>query len=238
MIKIHIYTKTANKHIINIATRLSRMVKDAVVIFDTKINDKNTKLETLVQDKYSFLYSNLLIIDKESYNEDLKIIVWNYGVNLLVYDNDKRDRKLSRIIRPLCCRYKWSRVVPRGKSYYECSSKGDTGYSPMFATLKKYDNKTIEEIYQLDIKGYRSKTNDWKQAKGKPPLNGKTEEELFLEYVELWEEYFKEKPFLLDAIRTTTLNTTITDMFGVTPINQARAICYILNDKHECKGKQ
>jgi len=34
---------------------------------------------------------------------------------------------------------------------------------------------------------------------------------------------------LLEEIKEKAKDKTITDMFGVTPINQARAICYILN---------
>jgi hypothetical protein len=129
--------------------------------------------------------------------------------------------------------YKWARRVKRGEPYYECSSKGDKRYSAIYARLKKYDNKSIEEIYQLDIKGYRGKVGHWKEAKGKPPLNNKTMDDLFQEYVKLWEEYFKENPELLEEIKIKAIDKTITDMFGVTPINQARAICYILNNYKE-----
>lgn len=70
----------------------------------------------------------------------------------------------------------WARFSPNG---YECSSAGDTRFSALFAKLP--DGRTIEEAYQLDIKGYRAITDNWKEAKGKPPLNGKSKAELFEE---------------------------------------------------------
>ena len=121
--------------------------------------------------------------------------------------------------------YKWSRRVKRGEPYYECSSKGDKRFSAIYA---KIDNKSIEEIYQLDIKGYRGKVKHWKEAKGKPPIN-KTYEETYKEYLKLWIKYFNLNPHLYFEIREKVKDKTITDMFGVTPVNQARAICDILN---------
>jgi FMN phosphatase YigB (HAD superfamily) len=120
--------------------------------------------------------------------------------------------------------------VKRGEPYYECSSKGDKRFSALYAKL---NGKSIEEIYQLDIKGYRGKVKHWKEAKGKSPFNGKSKEQLFKEYVELWKEYFRRYPELLEEIKEKAKDKTITDMFGVTSINQARAICYILNGEKE-----
>ena len=121
--------------------------------------------------------------------------------------------------------YKWARRVKKGEPYYECSSKGDKRYSAIYAKL---DNRSIEEIYQLDIKGYRGKVNHWKEAKKKPPLNI-SYEEAYIEYRELWIKYFNNNPNLYFEIREKAKGKTITDMFGVTPINQARAICDVLN---------
>jgi len=129
--------------------------------------------------------------------------------------------------------YIWSRRVKRGEPYYEVSSKGDTRYSAIFA---KIDNKSIEEIYQLDIKGYRGEVSHWKEAKGKPPKN-KTVEEAYKEYKKLWEKYFDTYPELLDEIAEKAKDKTITDMFGITPVNQARAICEILNERKPMKSK-
>lgn len=65
-------------------------------------------------------------------------------------------------------KYQWSRYPKHGKENYEVSSKGDRRFSPLFAKLS--DGRTIEEAYQLDIKGYRKFGNDWKLGKGKPPM--------------------------------------------------------------------
>jgi len=70
------------------------------------------------------------------------------------------------------------------KPYFEVSSKAssDSGgriYSALYATLK--DGRTIEEAYQLDVKGYRTKgytkydifkrNKDGKyMVKGRPPI--------------------------------------------------------------------
>ena len=121
--------------------------------------------------------------------------------------------------------YVWSRRVKRGEPYYECSSKGDKRFSAIFA---KINGKSIEEIYQLDIKGYRGEVNHWKEAKGKEPKHI-TYEEAYKEYLKLWVEYFNNNPELYFEIREKSKDKTITDMFGITPINQARAICDILN---------
>jgi len=122
--------------------------------------------------------------------------------------------------------YKWNRRVKRGEPYYECSSKGDKRFSAIFA---KIDNKSIEEIYQLDIKGYRGEVEHWKDAKGKEPKNI-TYEEAYEQYLNLWIKYFNNNPELYFEIREKAKDKTITDMFGITPINQARAICDILNN--------
>lgn len=61
--------------------------------------------------------------------------------------------------------YKWARYSDNS---YEVSSAGDKRFSALYAKLK--DGRTIEEAYQLDIKGYRSQGNDWRLGKGKPPI--------------------------------------------------------------------
>jgi len=188
-----------------------------------------------IENPEKLLFTNLVIADYRLVDDKTIEVFKMSDRNILVYNEKGRIRELSNIVRPICCPYKWARRVKRGEPYYECSSRGDKKYSAVFARIKKYNNKSIEEIYQLDIKGYRKLTNDWREAKGKPPLVNKTEEELFQDYVKLWEEYFKENPNLLEEIRIKAIGKTITDMFGVTPINQARAICYILNNYNECK---
>ena len=122
--------------------------------------------------------------------------------------------------------YKWARRVNKGEPYYECSSKGDKRFSPLYA---KIGNVTIEELYQLDIKGYRNKVKHWKEAKGLPPLN-KTYEQAYKEYKALWRLYLTLHLDLLQEIAEKAKGKTITDMFATSDINQAHAICDILNE--------
>ena len=68
--------------------------------------------------------------------------------------------------------FTWARYSPNS---YEVSTKGDKRFSALNARLK--DGRTIEEAYQLDVKGYRQDVNgvqdtNWRKGKGKPPING------------------------------------------------------------------
>lgn len=196
-----------------------------------------TSLDTVLQsvmDKYKRFDYDLIIyvtdlnspMIRNIIKDDLKMFR-----NVLTIDKDLNIiRDYTQIVIPITYKYRWSRVVKRGEPYYECSSKGHREYSAIHA---KINGKSIEEIYQLDIKGYRDMVNNWMEAKGKPPLRDISEKELFEEYVELWKKYFKEHPELLEKIKKEACGKTITDMFGVTPINQARAITYILNREIE-----
>lgn len=65
-------------------------------------------------------------------------------------------------------KYTWKRRVNPGEPYYEVSTKGDSRFSALNARL--VDGRTIEEAYQLDVKGYRRFGNDWRLGKGKAPL--------------------------------------------------------------------
>jgi hypothetical protein len=118
----------------------------------------------------------------------------------------------------------WSRYSTNG---YECSSTGDKRFSAFYA--KSNNGKTIEEVYQLDIKGYRSVSNDLMSGKGKPPLCALTRQELYLRYRDLWCVYFEENPDLLLEIMEISKTKVLTDRFASSEINQARAIVDICN---------
>ena len=172
---------------------------------------------------------------------------------------------------------------------YEVSSQGDTRFSALNAKLK--DGRTIEEAYQLDVKGYRtykigdevklpSGTNydldegvpqpttakvskldksdsssvyieidgneyserkrdiypvkpssqSWKDGKGKKPLHGYSEEDNYFFYKELWSQWAKENPSLLEDLRQKAQGKVLTDKFASTPVSQARALADILNE--------
>jgi hypothetical protein len=118
--------------------------------------------------------------------------------------------------------YTWKRF-----GGYEVSTQGDKNYSPFYARLS--DGRTIEEAYQLDVKGYRKYGNDPMLGKGKPPLD--KSKDLWKEYLALWELWCEENPTLLRwlKIRVDRHGKILSDRFANTPINQARALAYCLN---------
>lgn len=118
----------------------------------------------------------------------------------------------------------WSRYAPNG---YECSSHGDTRFSALFARLA--DGRTLEEAYQLDIKGYRCQTSNWKDAKGKAALNNKSHEELLLEYNALWEQWAIENPNLINELEQISRGKVLTDKFATSDICQAHALSLIID---------
>ena len=63
-------------------------------------------------------------------------------------------------------------------------------FSAFYARLK--DGRTIEEAYQLDVKGYRKYGNNPMLGKGKPPLDESTD--LWGNYLNLWMIWCYEKP--------------------------------------------
>lgn len=80
--------------------------------------------------------------------------------------------------------YKWAKSVQDKSKGYEVSSFGDKRFSALNAKLS--DGRTIEEAYQLDVKGYRKFGDLWKLGKGKAPLIPTTElPKLTLHYFEL-----------------------------------------------------
>src|SRR6266436_8671703 len=85
--------------------------------------------------------------------------------------------------------YRWARIANPG---YECSTQGDRRFSALHARLS--DGRSIEEAYQLDIKGYRARGNNWRLGKGKPPLHRVN---LWQSYLSLWRQWAQENPALM-----------------------------------------
>ena len=83
---------------------------------------------------------------------------------------------------------------PKWKSL-ELSSAGDKRFSALYARLKKFDNMTIEYIYQVHIKGYDS----IKEGKDKPGLLMDYESQR-KEYIKLWWAYLEENPTYLQYL--------------------------------------
>lgn len=120
------------------------------------------------------------------------------------------------------------------KDSYEVSSAGDKRFSALYARLK--DGRTVEEAYQLDIKGYREKGNDWRLGKGKPPLRPIDPKKQWEEYKALWETYLRENPKLKEELKEKAIGKVLTDKFASTSISQARALAEILNEELEQSG--
>lgn len=95
------------------------------------------------------------------------------------------------------------------------------------------DGRTIEEAYQLDVKGYRAKgVTNWLIVKGKPPVSHMTQNELFVAFVKLWDEYiWANDGMLMDLFWATEKCgcRVLTDQFAKTPVNQAAALAALLN---------
>ena len=119
---------------------------------------------------------------------------------------------------------------------YECSSKGDTRFSAFRAVMP--DGRSIEQNYQCDVKGYQPGGTNWKLGKGKPPLD--RTKDMWVEYLKLWQVWAENHQVLLAELRehAKAHNNTLTDMFASTPINQARALAEILNQRSSDKGRK
>lgn len=111
---------------------------------------------------------------------------------------------------------------------YECSSKGDKRFSAFYAKLE--DGRSIEEHYQCDVKGYDPGGKNWKLGKGKPALNANTD--LWAGYLSLWKRWAKLNPLPIEDLRELAAKTNyeLTDQFATSPVNQANALCDILNN--------
>ena len=93
--------------------------------------------------------------------------------------------------------------------YLECSSKGDTRFSPFFARIKKRGYKSIEEIYQAaKILEDGSTGLNWRETKGKKAIN---QEYCNILYSQLWDEYIKENQELIEVL---IQESGLSDIFG------------------------
>jgi len=122
----------------------------------------------------------------------------------------------------------WAR---HSENSYEVSSAGDNRFSALSARLK--DGRTIEEAYQLDVKGYRNLNYTWQQAKKDHGVNAPiklNEEQLYNAYKELWQQWADENPELMQELRNNTVDKILTDKFATGLVTQARALSEILNE--------
>lgn len=146
----------------------------------------------------------------------------------------------------------WAKTNPNG---YEVSSRGDAAFSALNARLN--DGRTVEEAYQLDVKGYRAEIEEklavdpdtkftfgkntyrldnantqWLYGKAKQPRNI-TREALYESYKGLWKQWAAENPTKMNQLAEKSRGKVLTDMFAKQSpdsINQARALSEILNE--------
>jgi hypothetical protein len=118
---------------------------------------------------------------------------------------------------------------------FEVSSRGDKRFSAGWAEV---DGRTIEDIYQVDIKG-GVKTGSGRFAystKGNPPAPGSlasrmTADEQYEAYKDLWRKYFDQNPEALQEVARKSQGKVLTDIYGSGDVNQARAIHDILTER-------
>lgn len=118
----------------------------------------------------------------------------------------------------------WARFATPG---YEVSSAGDRRFSALYARLA--DGRTIEEAYQLDVKGYRATgATSWRAGKGRPPLSPTSRSDLWQAYLGLGQQWAMENDALIAELRSRSAGMALTDRFAATPISQARALAVVL----------
>ena len=91
------------------------------------------------------------------------------------------------------------------------------------------DGRTVEMHYQCDVKAYDPGGVNWRLGKGKPPKD--TSLDLYGAYKALWNRWAALNPNLIAELRVhvSTHENRLSDLFGTTPISQARALADILN---------
>lgn len=120
---------------------------------------------------------------------------------------------------------RYARYAARGRGY-ELSTKGDSRFSALVAQLA--DGRTIEMHYQGDVKQRDPGGRNWRLGKGKPPLDPSVD--LWAGYLDLWRQWARLNPELIEDLRAKSRGLVLTDMFASSPISQARALAQILNE--------
>ena len=125
--------------------------------------------------------------------------------------------------------FTWSR-----NNGYEVSSNGDKRFSAFGARFPNeyMGGRSIEKIYQCDVKKYDPCGINWKLGKGKPGLDLSVD--LWDEYLTLWRLW---SHLNIESMRDLYFhaahprgNNVLTDMFAKTPNNQAHALSLCLNE--------
>lgn len=142
---------------------------------------------------------------------------------------DALNELRSHVLRP----YVWSRFAPDGQKGLEVTSKGGLigkRFSPFF--MKHKSGKSLENYYQLDIKGYgKLGYTSWKQVKGEAPLN--PDIDCYETFKTLYWEYFRNNPSVLYELAVLGIDHVFTDLHATSSNTQARAYSEILNQLFE-----
>lgn len=124
---------------------------------------------------------------------------------------------------------------------FEVSTRGNElgkKFSALNARIKGRGNKTIEEIYQTEIKGYKTV----REGKGRPPKYSISREQSKAAYDDLWREYLEENPDLAKQLWDETEGGTVelTDMFSREGdvVSQADSLQRILRERFEPNEQQ
>ena len=122
----------------------------------------------------------------------------------------------------------------RKKHESSINKQNNKRFSAFSAKIKRFDNLTIEVLYQCtDLgKGNDPIGLDWRKGKGLPPANRKSPEELYKGYKQLWTFWMAENIDLVFELaeRAADAGYVLTDCFASTPVNQARALSELLNE--------
>lgn len=94
------------------------------------------------------------------------------------------------------------------------------------------DNRTIEQWYQCDVKGYDPGNIDWMLGKGQPALIPYKGDSQWQMYLALWRIWAIHNSHLVVSLfqKLHEHEDTLTDMFATSDINQARALAIIINE--------
>jgi hypothetical protein len=142
--------------------------------------------------------------------------------DMLVKPSNRKDRDVEHV--------KWGLGHDKGVDTIEVSTQGDefgSQFSAFNAKLKS--GKTIEQAYQMDVKGYKSA----KEGKGNPPKTKMSKEKLYEEYKDLWRQWFRENPDKLTEMFVKGQGKTLVDSFAKKDwhgVNPARAISDLMNE--------
>lgn len=100
-----------------------------------------------------------------------------------------------------------------------------------------YIKPIMRKVFELTIKHGGEINTDWREGKGKDPINKKYVKEwvvdrtlLYKDYCDLWYRWIMENPHLLVELAMKSNGKILTDRFASTEINQARALTDIMNN--------